>query len=137
MQFPSWLLVVGLVAQSGHRDSPTSDARCRPSQKCLAAKSPSRIVPETANTTVMLIRFCVAIDIVDDAWAGGGLVLDFLRLVFCDVVFAAIRSPEMAGQARLGPDPDAFPVEVCPRSAATIACSRTRKLNGSGKPKLT
>jgi hypothetical protein len=56
-------------------------------------------VPETANTTAMLIRFCAAIDIVDDAWAGGGLVFDFLRLDFCSVVFAAIASPEMAGQA--------------------------------------
>ena len=47
----------------------TSQLGCNtaPSQKCLAAKSPSRIVPETANTTAILIRFCVAIDIVDDA----------------------------------------------------------------------
>jgi hypothetical protein len=47
--------------------------------------------------TAMLIRFCAAIDIADDAWAGGGLDPDFLRLVFCGVL--AIASPEMAGQA--------------------------------------
>src|ERR1700738_5206750 len=63
-------------------------------------------------------------------------------LIFCVSPFAAlslktVHLPEMAGQAPLRPDPDAFPVEVCPRSAATIACLRTRKLNGSGKPKLT
>jgi hypothetical protein len=41
------------------------------------------------------------------------------------------------GSGRFAARPDAFAVEVCPRSAATIACSRTRKLKGSGKPELT
>ena len=36
-------------------------------QKCLAARSPSRTVPETAHTATILIRFCVATDIVDAA----------------------------------------------------------------------
>jgi len=48
-----------------------------------------------------------------------------------------LRSLEMVGQAALQPDPDAFPAEVCPRSAATIACSGTGRLKGAGKPKLT
>jgi hypothetical protein len=94
-------------------------------------------VPETASTTTILIRFFVAIDIVDAPLAGGRLAFDFLRFAFLGVVFADIAFPGDGGSGRLRPDPDAFPVEVCPRSAATIACSRTRRLNGSGKPKLT
>jgi hypothetical protein len=85
----------------------------------------------------MLIRFCVATDSVDAAQAGGAFAFDFLCFGFCGVVFADIAFPEMVGQAALQPDPDAFPVEICPRSAAIIACRRTRKLKGSGKPKLT
>jgi hypothetical protein len=79
----------------------------------------------------------VAVDTIEAAKAGGGLVFDFLRFAFSGAVFARIAFPKMAGQAALRPDPDAFPVEVCPRSAATIARHRTRKLKGSGKPKLT
>jgi hypothetical protein len=60
-----------------------------------------------------------------------------LRFAIWGVVFAAIAFPEMAGQAALQPDPDAFPVGVCLRSAITMACSRARKLKRSGKPKLT
>ena len=94
-------------------------------------------MPETADTATILIRFCLATASVDAAYACDWLALDFLRLGLCVVVFADIASPKMAGQAALPPDPDAFPVEVCSRSAATIARPRTRKLNGSGKPKLT
>jgi hypothetical protein len=65
----------------------------RASQKCLAAKSPSRTTPETAVTTTMLIRLCVAIDTVEAAEAGAGLVFDFLRLAFCGVFFAGIAFP--------------------------------------------
>jgi hypothetical protein len=86
----------------------------------------------------MLIRFCVTTDSVEAAEAGGEFAFDFLRFGLCGVEFADIAFPEMmVGQAALQPDPDAFPVEICPRSAATIACWRTRKLKGSGKPKLT
>jgi hypothetical protein len=56
---------------------------------------------------------------------------------FVTLSLPTLHSPEMAGQAALQPDPDAFPVEVSPRSAITMACSRTRKLKRSGKPKLT
>jgi hypothetical protein len=42
-------------------------------QKCLAARSPSRTVPETADTAIILIRFCVTTDIADAAVTGGGL----------------------------------------------------------------
>ncbi len=63
-------------------------------------------------------------------------------LISCVLSFVAsslqtLHSLEMAGQAAVQPDPDAFPAEVCPRSAATIACPATRKPKGSGKPKLT
>ena len=75
--------------------------QCCRTQKCLAARSPSRTVPETANTTIILVRFCVTIDIVDAAWTGGGLVLDFLRLGFFDVVFADIAFPGDGGSGRL------------------------------------
>jgi len=51
------------------------------SQKCLAARSPSRTAPEMAVTATMLIRFCVAIDIVEAAAAGAGLAFDFFA--FC------------------------------------------------------
>ena len=94
-------------------------------------------MPETADTVTILIRFCVATASVDAAYADGKLVFDFLRFGLCGGVFADIAFPKMVGQAAWRPDPDAFPVEVCPRSAATIACSRARKLNDFGKPKLT
>ena len=94
-------------------------------------------MPETADTATILIRFCLATASVDAAQADRELVFDFLRFGLCGGVFADIAFPKMAGQAALPPDPDAFPVEVCSRSAATIARPRTRKLKGSGKPKLT
>jgi hypothetical protein len=62
-------------------------------QKCVATKSPSRTAPETVITTIMLIRFCVAVDIVEAAEAGAGLAFDSLRLVFCGVFFAGIAFP--------------------------------------------
>jgi hypothetical protein len=43
----------------------------------------------------------------------------------------------MAGQAARQPDPDAFPAEVVPRSAATMACDRAKIFKRSGKSKLT
>jgi hypothetical protein len=43
----------------------------------------------------------------------------------------------MAGQAAWQPDPDAFPAEVVPRSAATMACDRAKIFKRSGKSKLT
>lgn len=49
----------------------------------------------------------------------------------------ASHSLEIAGQAALQPDPYAFPAEVGPRSAATIACSVTGKLKKAGKAMLT
>ncbi|WP_154070800.1 MULTISPECIES: hypothetical protein [Bradyrhizobium] len=58
-------------------------------------------MPETANTTTILVRFCVAIDIVDAASTGGGPVLDFLRFAFFDVVFADIAFPGDGGSGRL------------------------------------
>jgi hypothetical protein len=64
------------------------------------------------------MRFCLATEIIEDA-------LDFLRLAFFGAVFAGIAFLEMAGQAALRPDPDAFPAEVCPRSAITMARSQT------------
>ena len=89
----------------------------RPSQKCLAANSPSSTVAETADTTTILIGFCATIDSADAA-AGAGFAFDVL-LVFCGLPFgASLRSHciprKMAGQAALQPDPDAFPVEVRP-----------------------
>ena len=68
------------------------------SKKCLAARSPSRTVPETADTATILIRFCVATASVDAAYAGGELVFDFLRFGLCGV-FADMAFPKMAGQA--------------------------------------
>lgn len=106
-------------------------------QKCLAARSPSRTVPETADIATMLIKFCAATDNVGAAKAGGEFPFDFLRFELCGVVFADIAFPEMVGQTALQPDPDASLSGVCPRSAAPIACWRTRKLKGPGKPKLT
>lgn len=41
----------------------------------------------------MLIRFCVAIDIVEAAESSAGLGFDFLRFVFRGVVFAGIAFP--------------------------------------------
>src|ERR1700722_8611621 len=44
---------------------------------------------------------------------------------------------KMAGQGAQQPHPDAFPVGVCPRSAATMACPGAQMLKRPGKPKLT
>lgn len=94
-------------------------------------------MPEMAATATILIRFCAT----TDRAAGCGPTLAFLSAFLpfgrCDVVFTDIVSPELVGQAAQQPDPDAFPVEVCPRSAAIMACYRPRKLKRSGKPKLT
>jgi hypothetical protein len=49
----------------------------------------------------MLVRFCTAIDIVDAALTGGGLVLDVLRFGFFGVVFADIAFPGDGGSGRL------------------------------------
>src|ERR1700755_1968764 len=65
-------------------------SNCRPSQKCLAAKSPSRTVPEAASTTTILSRFFMAVDIVDVPLAGGSLAFAFLGFGFFGVVFADI-----------------------------------------------
>ena len=90
-----------------------------PASKCLAARSPSRTVPETAHTTTILIRFPVAIDIVDAPSTDQRLGFDFLRFGFVDVVFADIAFPGYGGSGLFWrPDPDAFPVEVCPRSVS-------------------
>jgi hypothetical protein len=74
----------------------------------------------------MLIRFWAAIDLVDTLRAGAGLVRDFLRFAFCDGAFAAIGFlKKMVGSGALSlPDPDALPVEVCPRSATTMSWVR-------------
>ena len=97
------------------------------SQKRLAAKSPSRTVPETASTTAILTRFRAATDIVDAAKAGGEPVFDFLRFGFCDVVFADIACPEIGGPGPFRPGPDAFPVEVCPPDLRSPLHARGRE----------
>ena len=66
--------------------------------KMLGGQKPEQTVPETADTATILIRFCVATDSVDAAYAGGELVFDFLRFGLCGV-FADIAFPKMAGQA--------------------------------------
>ncbi|MGE9010679.1 hypothetical protein ACO2JO_19000 [Leptospira interrogans] len=82
--------------------SMTSHTRIRLPQKCLAASSVRRTAPEVMPTATILIRFWVAIDLIDPARADGGPVFDFLRLAFCDVALAAIASSKkMAGQARV------------------------------------
>jgi hypothetical protein len=74
----------------------TSQLGCNtaPSQKRMAAKSPSRTPLETADTATKLITFCLATDTIDAAKAGGGLVFDFLRFAFCGAVFARIAFPK-------------------------------------------
>jgi hypothetical protein len=49
----------------------------------------------------MLIRFRVAIDIVDTASIAAWLDLNFLPLFRFGVVFPAIATPRMTGQARM------------------------------------
>lgn len=58
-------------------------------------------MPETVNTTIMLVRFCVTIDNVDGPWTSGELVFDFLRLAFFDVAFADMAFPGDGGSGRL------------------------------------
>ena len=60
-------------------------------------EQPKQNRAQTANTATILIRFCVAIDIVDDAYAGGRLVFDFFRFAFGGVAFADMVSPEDGG----------------------------------------
>ena len=45
-------------------------------------------MPETADTVTILIKFCVATDSLDVAYAGGEPVFDFLRFGLCDGVLA-------------------------------------------------
>jgi hypothetical protein len=67
----------------------------------------------------MLSRFCAAIDITGAAEASDGTGFEGLRFDFFAVALVRIAIPKkMAGQAAWQPDPDAFPVEVCPRSAS-------------------
>jgi len=40
--------------------------------------------------------------------------MEFLRFAFCGVLFADIAVPGDGGSGPMRPDPDAFPVEVCP-----------------------
>jgi hypothetical protein len=63
-------------------------------QKCLAARSPIRTAPDTAVTATMLMRFCVAIDIVDAAWTAARPDLDFLPLVLFGFFFPAMAIPK-------------------------------------------
>ena len=70
------------------------------SQKCLAAKSPISTAPEMAVTKTMLIRLCVAIDIVEAAEASGGLDCDFLLFAFCSFTFADTAIPKNGGSGR-------------------------------------
>jgi hypothetical protein len=74
----------------------------------LAASSPSRTVAETADTTTILIRFCVTIDNADAA-AGGGFALDaslaFLGFALWGIVFAAIAFPGDGGSGRVAARP--------------------------------
>jgi nucleoside permease NupC len=71
------------------------------SQKYLAARSVSRTAPEVVLTATILIRFCVATDAIDAAWAGAGLVFDFLRFAVFGLVFAPIAFPGDGGSGRL------------------------------------
>jgi hypothetical protein len=106
-----------------------------PASKCLAARSPNRTVPETAHTTTILIRFPVAIDIVDAPSTDQRLGFDFLRF---DVVFADIAFPGYGGSGLFGGLTRTLsPSRFVPDLSVTIACFRTRRLNGTGKPKLT
>jgi hypothetical protein len=77
----------------------------------------SRTALEVAPTATMLIRFRVATNIVGETPADGWLILFPLRLDFAGAFFARITFPEKWRVRRAWrPDPDAFPVEVCPRS---------------------
>ena len=58
-------------------------------------------MPETANTAIMLIRFCVANDHVDTAWTRDGPFRDGFRFAFFGFVFADIAFPGDGGSGRL------------------------------------
>jgi hypothetical protein len=76
-------------------------------QKCLAARSPSRTVPETADTATILIRFRVATDSIDAEEDGNECAFRFLAFWPLWRCFCRHCIPEMAGQAGMRPDPDA------------------------------
>ena len=79
----------------------TPNAPMLPDSKMFGGQKSQQDSAETANTTIMLVRFCVTIDIVDAAWTGGELVLDFLRFGFFGVVFTDIAFPGNGGSGRL------------------------------------
>jgi len=82
-----------LPADPPNRASPgQSIALCH--QKCLAARSPSRTAPETADTMTMFIRFCAAIDITGAAEVGDGPGLEGFRFGFFAVALVRIAIPE-------------------------------------------
>jgi len=87
-------------------------------------KKVSRTTPDVVQTATMLIRFCVAIDLIDVA--GAEPVVDFLRLAFYDVALPAIAFPEkVVGQARLRYLTLTRSLSrLCPRSAATMSWVR-------------
>lgn len=68
-------------------------------QKYLAVNSARRTVPETANTTTMLIRLLATIDLIDAPLAGGRPVLEFLRFAVRGVALAGIAISGDGGQA--------------------------------------
>lgn len=86
-------------------------------QECLATNRVSRTAPEVRPTAIMLFRFRMAINIMGETWADVWLILFALRFDFGGV-FARIAFPEKGGSGAWWPDPDAFPVEVSPRSAS-------------------
>jgi hypothetical protein len=59
------------------------------------------IAPETADTAIILKRFCVTADSVEDAQTGGGLAVDLLRFAFWGVVFTAIAFSGDGGSGRI------------------------------------
>ena len=91
--------------------------RTRPSQKCLAADSPSSTVAESADTTTIFTRFCASIDNAMRRLALGSPLMSCWRP--CVLPFATwFRSHCMPRRWRVRrawqPDPDAFPVGVFP-----------------------
>jgi hypothetical protein len=73
-----------------------------PAQKCLAANKVRRTAPEVAPTAIMLIRFRVAINIIDETPADVWLILFPLRFDFGGVFFARITFLENGGSGALG-----------------------------------
>ena len=84
-----------------------------------------------------MIRLCVAINTIDAASDDGGLVFEFLRFAFCGVVFVDIAFPKMGVRRLCRLTLTLSLSRFVPRSVATMAWGRTRKLNPPGKPKLT